>query len=219
MYSREELEDLSVEFSLDNDDELYAFEGDLVEATRQSDYDTFMAVYGKLKDFCYKAGPGGRFYFDNMWKDDPRIKSLKQIKDGPIYSDVVSMLQERGPSESKDIYVLVGGVNYKVLQSLIRKKEIQRIPGSHVYYLPDHDISGIVEDMRRKEEEARRIAEEYGNSGPIELTLPSAEELWDRVQPDLEEGLRAKGYTEEQIDQVFGRKKKRGFFSLFRKKK
>lgn len=219
MYSREELEDLSADFEAEHEGELESFEDDMIEAYRKADYDAFMDARKRLKVFCVSAGPGGQFYFDETWKDDLRAARMKASKEGPAYADVVSMLQERGPSESKDIYSFVKGANYKALQALVRKGEILRLPESHVYYLPDHDISGIVEDMRRKEEEARRIAEEYGNSGPIELTLPSAEELWDRVQPDLEEGLRAKGYTEEQIDQVFGRKKKRGFFSLFRKKK
>lgn len=217
MYSNEELEDLSIEFSLDNG-ELDAFEGKLVEAARQSDYDAFIAVYNKLKSFCYKAGMGGQFYFDSMYKDDPRIARLKQFKNGPIYPDVVSMLRKCGPSESKDIYLLVEGANYKVLQSLVRQKCIQRIPDSHIYHLPGHNVSGIVEDMRQKEEKSRRIAEEFRKSGPVELTMPSAEELWGKVQPEIEEGLRAKGYSQKQIDQVFNRKKRRGLFSLFRKK-
>lgn len=216
MYSNEELEDLSIKFSLNND-ELDTFEDELVEATRQSDYDAFIAVYSRLRDFCYKAGTGGQFYFDSMYKDDPRIVRLKQSKNGPIYSDVVSMLRECGPSESKDIYLLVEGANYKVLQSLVRKKCIQRISGSHIYHLPGHDTSGIVEDMCQKEEESRRTAEDFGNNDPVELTIPSAEELWDKAQPKIKEGLRSKGYSEKQVNQVFNRKK-RGFFSLFRKK-
>ena len=214
MFSPEEIEDLSLDFSMANEDALDDFEDRLVEATRRSDYDVFMAVHNEFKDFCYKAGPGGRFYFDDMWKDDPRIKSLKQIKDGPKYSDVVSMLSECGPSESKDIYLLVEGANYKVLQALIRKMAILRLPDSHVYYLPGQDVSQIAE----AKEEARRPAKEC-QGDPVELTVPSPDEVLGKMCSILEDGLRERGATEEQIDQAFGRKKRRGFFSFFRKKK
>lgn len=218
MYSREELEDLSADFEADHEEELEAFEDAMIEACRKTDYDAFMDARKRLKAFCASVGPGGQFYFDETWKDDPRAARLKASKEGPSYADVVSMLRERGPSESKDIYVLVEGANYKVLQSLIRKKVILRLPESHVYYLPDQDVSAHASKIEGAKEEARRHAEEC-QEGPVELTIPSAEELWDRVQPEIEEGLRAKGYTEKQIDQAFGRKKKRGFFSFFRKKK
>lgn len=218
MYSMGELEDFSIEFSVDNEEELDTFESELVEATRHSDYNAFMVAYNKLKEFCYGGGPGGRFYFDDMWKDDPRIEKLKQVKNGPVYSNVVSMLRERGPSESKDIYILVEGANYKVLQSLIRKKEIQRLPCSHVYYLPEQDISGIVEDTRRREEELQRTEAEYGNDDPGELTIPPSEDFLNMVRLKAEEDLRRKGATEEQTDQIFGKKKKHKFLSIFRKK-
>lgn len=219
MYSTEKFEDLANEFGVNNSEMLETYEGDLVEATRKSDYDAFMAIRGKLKKFCYNAGPGGRYYFDSMWKEDPRIKKLKQIKEGPIYADVVSMLLECGPSESKDIYALVEGANYKVLQSLIRKKEIQRILGSHVYYLPGHDVSSIVSDIRHKEEKSRRIVEEYAHDADHELSLPSADEVLGKMFSSVEDSLREQGATEEQIGQVFGQKKKRGFFNFWRRKK
>lgn len=218
MYSREELEDLSVEFGVTHKEDLERLEGDIVEAGRRFDYDAYMDATNRLKKFCVAGGPGGRFYFDEMWKDDPVAARLKMERDGPVYSDVVTMLTERGPSESKDIYVLVEGANYKVLQSLIRKKVVLRLPESHIYYLPDQDVSAHVSKIEGAKEEARRHAEEC-QEGPVELTIPSTDEVLEKMFSKIEDGLREQGATEEQIDQVFGRKKKRGLFSLFRKKK
>lgn len=210
MYSREELEDLSADFEAEHEGELESFEDDMIEAYRKADYDVFMDAWKRLKVFCVSAGPGGQFYFDETWKDDPRAARLKASKEGPAYADVVSMLQERGPSESKDIYSFVKGANYKALQALVRKGEILRLPESHVYYLPDQDVSGRATDIKGKE---------AAIGDPAELTIPSEEEILSGVYSAIEDDLRERGATEDQIDQVFGRKKKRGFFSLFRRKK
>ncbi len=217
MLSKEELEDLSGEFSLEHQEELDALEDGIVEAGRNG-YDEYMKAWESMKAFCLSAGEGGRYYFKQIWENDPLKTRLKMEKDGPQYSDIVSMLKERGPSETKDIYVLVFGADYKGLQKLVRKGEVCRIEGSHVYHLPDQDVSEIVADLRKKEEEARRNAEEFEREGPPELTIPSADELWEKAAAKIEEGLRREGATEEQIDQVFGRKKRRGLFSIFKKK-
>ena len=210
MYSREELEDLSADFETEHEGELESFEDDMIEAYRKADYDAFMDARKRLKVFCVSAGPGGQFYFDETWKDDPRAARIKASKEGPAYADVVSMLQERGPSESKDIYSFVKGANYKALQALVRKGEILRLPESHVYYLPGQDVSGRAPVTHNKEAAIDDLAE---------LTIPSEEEILSGVYSAIEDDLRDRGATEDQIDQVFGRKKKRGFFSFFRKKK
>lgn len=210
MYSREELEDLSADFEADHEEELEAFEDAMIEAYRKTDYDAFMDVLKRLKAFCVSVGPGGQFYFDETWKDDPRAARLKASKEGPSYADVVSMLKERGPSESKDIYSLVSGANYKTLQALIRKGEVLRLPDTHVYYVPGQDVSGRAPVTQNKEAAIDDLAE---------LTIPSEEEILSGVYSAIEDDLRDRGATEDQIDQVFGRKKKRGFFSLFRRKK
>lgn len=210
MYSREELEDLSADFEAEHEGELESFEDDMIEAYRKADYDAFMDARKRLKVFCVSAGPGGQFYFDETWKDDPRAARLKMERDGPVYSDVVTMLTERGPSGSKDIYSFVKGANYKALQALVRKGEILRLPESHVYYLPDQDVSGRAPVAQNKEAAIDDLTE---------LTIPSEEEILSGVYSAIEDDLRDRGATEDQIDQVFGRKKKRGFFSLFRRKK
>lgn len=210
MYSREELEDLSADFEAEHEGELESFEDDMIEAYRKADFDAFMDARKRLKVFCVSAGPGGQFYFDETWKDDPRAARMKASKEGPAYANVVSMLQERGPSESKDIYSFVKGANYKALQALVRKGEILRLPESHVYYLPDQDVSGRAPVTQNKEAAIDDLAE---------LTIPSEEEILSGVYSAIEDDLRDRGATEDQIDQVFGRKKKRGFFSLFRRKK
>lgn len=219
MYSKEDLEDLSMNFSADYDSELEVFEDHMIEATRNLDYDSFMTVFNKLKAFCFSKGEGGKHYFDNMYRDDPRISTLKQIKEGPIYKDVVTMLRERGPSQSKDIYLLVEEADNKLLQALTRKKEILRISGTHYYYLPDQDVSGIVEKLHRKDEDLRKIAEEYEKDGSPGITMPSTEEVTELLMQRYEEHLREEGLTEKQIDTVMGRKKKQGFLSFFRRNK
>lgn len=210
MYSREKLEDLSADFEANHEEELEAFEDAMIEAYRKTDYDAFMDVWKRLKAFCVSVGPGGQFYFDETWKDDPRAARLRVSNEGPSYADVVSMLQERGPSESKDIYSFVKGANYKTLQALVRKGEILRLPDTHVYYIPGQDVSGRAPVIQNVE---------AANGVPAELTIPSEEEFLSKVYSAAEDSLRERGATEEQIDQVFGRKKKHGFFSLFRKKK
>lgn len=72
MYSREELEDLSADFEADHEEELEAFEDAMIEAYRKEDYDAFMDARKRLKAFCASVCPGGQFYFEETWKDDPR---------------------------------------------------------------------------------------------------------------------------------------------------
>ena len=187
----------------------------MIKATRNSDYDTFMAMWNEMKELCESGGAGGIHYFSQFYSNDPRIKGLKQIKDGPKYHSVLDMLSEEGPSESKDIYMLVENADYKMLRSLVSKKAIKRIPDSVIYYIDGQDISKVVERIRSQKIREKRIAEEYTGKVP-ELTFPSEEEFHGMMYRALE-NIQSQAETRKKSEKTLTRKRK-GIFSLFSKK-
>lgn len=212
----EELEDLEDDFLVEHSEEIDAFDGEMVDASKRSDYDAFMKAWKSLKELCFAGGEGGKFYFERMWKNDPRIKDLERIKAGPLYSDVVSMLSEYGPSESKDIYALVSGADYKALQKLVRTGSVLRIEGSHIYYLPGQEVSGITARLSKAEEDARAVEEEFKDVSE-ELTIPSTDELVRMISDKAEEIIRNEDGPQDRADRG-EKKKRRGFLSFFKKK-
>lgn len=208
----EELEDLEFDFEEGYGQKIEYLENAMIEATRNSDYDTFMEMWNGMKDLCQNAGDGGKYYFSQFYENDPRIKKLKQIKDGPVYHTVLEMLHDQGPSESKNIYGLVENANYETLRSLVRKKVIKRIPDSSIYYIDGQDISESVEEIRRRQESARRIAEECAGNIP-ELTIPSEEKVKDMIHHTLvvlQDQAEAERETEKNPE-----KRRKGIFSFF----
>ena len=75
----EELEDLEFDFEEGYGQKIEYLENAMIEATRNSDYDTFMEMWNRMKELCQNAGDGGKYYFSQFYEDDPRIKKLKQI--------------------------------------------------------------------------------------------------------------------------------------------
>ena len=151
------LEDSELDFEEGHREKIEYLENAMIKATRNSDYDTFMAMWNEMKELCESGGAGGIHYFSQFYSNDPRIKELKQIKDGPKYHSVLDMLSEEGPSESKDIYMLVENADYKMLRSLVSKKAIKRIPDSAIYYIDGQDISKVVERIRSQQMREKRI--------------------------------------------------------------
>jgi len=209
------LEDSELDFEEGHREKIEYLENAMIKATRNSDYDTFMAMWNEMKELCESGGAGGIHYFSQFYSNDPRIKELKQIKDGPKYHSVLDMLSEEGPSESKDIYMLVENADYKMLRSLVSKKAIKRIPDSAIYYIDGQDISKVVERIRSQQMREKRIAEEYTGKIP-ELTFPSEEEFHGMMYRALE-NIQSQAETRKKSEKTLTWKRK-GLFSLFSRK-
>ena len=89
--SEEELEDLEGEFSERYSDVLDNFEDSLIDFYKRNQYQSFIDLMKKVKEFCYAGGAGGIEYFKNMWEDDPRLSaSVKSLSLQNEYPDGIT---------------------------------------------------------------------------------------------------------------------------------
>lgn len=113
--SEEELEDLEGEFSERYSDFLDEFENSLIDFYKKNQYQSFIDLMKKVKEFCYAGGVGGVEYFKNMWENDPRlsasVKSLSLQNDYPdgvtgkdILKEITIYIQGKENVLAKEIY-------------------------------------------------------------------------------------------------------------------
>ena len=89
--SEEKLEDLEGEFSERYSDVLDNFEDSLIDFYKKNQYQSFIDLMKKVKEFCYAGGAGGIEYFKNMWEDAPRLSaSVKSLSLQSEYPDGVT---------------------------------------------------------------------------------------------------------------------------------
>ena len=158
--TREELEDLEDEFSMQHGDEVGRLEALLVDIyTQYSDTpeerikrcNDFIETFNQLKDFCKQHGPGGTHYYNNQIKGDLRLgavknelKVLKKYPNGPTLENALlelhKYLKKAGAATTKDLYKNFEGFDYPIGDALKLMVKIEAVcldaDYPKVYYLP-----------------------------------------------------------------------------------
>lgn len=139
--SEEELEDLEGEFSERYSDVLDNFEDSLIDFYKRNQYQSFIDLMKKAKEFCYAGGAGGIEYFKNMWEGDPRLsaseKSLflqSEYPDGitaeDIRKEITFFIQGKRNVFAKEIYQQFQQFQHnqiqKCLSNLCKEKIIRK---------------------------------------------------------------------------------------------
>lgn len=229
--SKDELSDLEVQFAVDFSDQIAKYEDDFYAcAIFYSDVipeciencHRFIKAMSEAKKFCYSHGHGGKEYYRNMWKNDPRVIRAKRelelykkypagLNDESVKIEIIDFLKTKGPASKTDIYKLFGDVFgakiTPVLKNLLKQGTIQEDASTYpkLFFLPEPGATDKVLAVRRTQKEHHGMIDEIAAMPDEGLTISIAEkDIADRIDSIAAELLPQK--KKGLFSRLFGKK-------------
>lgn len=224
--SKEEIEDLEIEFSMEHGDGVARLESLLIDIYDQCPETTeekfkrcndFIETTNQLKEFCKQHGRGGVSYYNEQVKGDIRLEAIKnELKFLKKYPNGVTLenalleihkyLKKHGAVVANQLYKNFDGLDYPVIPTIKLMVKIDAVCVDEseypkVYYLPTEEGQAALFTIRGIQQKTAEEIEQVKDS-PIESIAFDTEQLTSQLDDMI-----------TQVDKEIDSRKKKGFFS------
>ena len=224
--SKEEIEDLEIEFSMKHGAEVNRLERLLIDIYTQCPEtveeqikrcNDFIDTSNQLKEFCKQHGRGGQSYYNEVVKGDIRLEAIKnELKFLKKYPNGVTLenalleihkyLKKHGAVIAKQLYKHFEGLDYPIIPTIKLMAKIDAVciddsGDSKVYYLPTEEGRAAFLAIRGIQQKTAEEIEQVKDS-PIESIAFDTEQLTSQLDDMI-----------TQVDKEIDGRKKKGFFS------